>query len=80
MNTNEYADTLRTARSDGNGDLLRLGETQPMVHPCLCHGVHTRFGLWLPAGSLAIRRGRGVLVRCSNPSLVARQGSNNRGH
>jgi hypothetical protein len=77
MNTNEYAHTLRVARSDGNGSLLCLRESQPGLHPCLWIGVHARFDLWLLAGSLSIWRGRGVMVRRSNPSLVARKGIGN---
>src|SRR5258708_14534992 len=67
-----FDDTLnniRPVRAHGDAGVLRLGSAQPMVHSCLRRCLCARFGLRLPAGSLAVRTGRGYLVGIRGTTL-----------
>ena len=54
----------------GNAGILRLGRLEPVVHSGLRRRVRSRVGVWLPAGCLAFRRGRGHLGRHSSMALA----------
>src|ERR1017187_990767 len=69
---NEWLDIVRTRGGDADVGLLRLGKAKPLVHPGVFGLLRAGFGIWLPAGSLAIRPGRGCLVGCRAAPLVAR--------
>jgi hypothetical protein len=50
--------------------LLRAGGPQPLVHLGICRRVRTRIDLRLSAGRMALRLGRGRLVRRSSAPMV----------
>jgi len=63
---------LRSVCSDGDAGLLRARSAQPVVHPCLCRSLHARLRLWFSSGSVAVRIGRGCVVRSCVTALGGR--------
>ena len=53
---------LRLVRGIGDADLLCAGGAEPMVHSGVCRGLRAGIGIWILAGSVAVRSGRGSVV------------------
>ena len=62
---------IRAFRSDGDAGLLCAGGAQPVVYPGLRGSLRAGIGLRFFAGSMAVRIGRGGLVRRRDPALGA---------
>ena len=57
----EQTEPFRIVRSDSNGGLLRTRTSTPGVCPGLFRRMHLGFGIWILAGSMAVRhRGAGL--------------------
>ena len=57
----EQTEPFRIVRSDSNGSLLRTRTPTPGVYPGLFRRMHLGFGIWILAGSMAVRhRGTGL--------------------
>jgi hypothetical protein len=57
----EQTEPFRIVRSDSNGRLLRTRTPTPGVCPGLFRRMHLGFGVWILAGSMALRhRGTGL--------------------
>ena len=55
----ETLTVFRAGRGHGRADILCAGGPQHMVRAGICRSLRAGFGLRLPAGRLAVRRGRG---------------------
>lgn len=53
---------IRVVRGLGHARLLRVGTSKHLVHFRFRLGLHSRFGLWVLAGSMAFRSRRSDLV------------------
>ena len=57
----ERTDPIRTVLSDSHGSVLRARTPAPGVYPGLFRRMHLGFGIWILAGSMAVRhRGTGL--------------------
>ena len=57
----ERTKPFRIVLSDSNGSLLRTRTPTPGVYPGLFRRMHLGFGIWILAGSMALRhRGAGL--------------------
>jgi hypothetical protein len=65
-----FSHAFRPFCCHGNAGILRLGGPKPVVHSGLRRRVRPRVRVWLPAGRLAFRRGRGHLGRHSSMALA----------
>ena len=65
-----FSHAFRPFCCHGNAGILRLGRPEPVVHSGLRRRVRSWVGVWLPAGCLAFRRGRGHLGRHSSMALA----------
>jgi hypothetical protein len=63
---------LRSVCGDGDAGLLRARSAQPVVHPGLRRSLRARLRLRFSAGSVAVRIGRGCLVRGCDTALGSR--------
>ncbi len=66
--------------SRADADLLRAGESQPLVHPGVQRLLSAGIGVRIPARGLAVRVGRGDLVVGRTPALAGEWTGQARGH
>ena len=65
-----FSHAFRPFCCHGNAGILRFGGPRPVVHSGLRRRVRPRVRVWLPAGRLAFRRGRGHLGLHSSMALA----------
>lgn len=66
-------DSLRAVCCNSDAGFLRIGKTEPLVHPGVRWLVRPRFDLRFPSRSLAFWARGGRLVRRRDPTLVGGQ-------
>src|SRR5580704_773361 len=68
----EWTYRIWPLRSNGHGSVLRIREAQPVAYSGFCRVLRAGINLWVPAGGMAIRPGRGCLVYYRGPEMVDR--------